>query len=162
VGKSSSGLVDGKVNKWYIKRVIIAKLENNIFEYEGETNYVILPITQFVRKDGNLAIVSEVSKVFFEKYPNLSKKWGYMISQEIPYPSFTTKTTNLLGVPNKTHYASAVNEEIFEEGMWYVKEESLLKSNFIFYLIEESFMDKNKLKEIFKGSENVVFLTKGI
>jgi hypothetical protein len=139
--------------------VIIAEIENNIFEYEGEGNIIILPITQFVRKDGHLAIISDNTKLFFEKYPHLSKKWGYMISNEIPYPSYITNTTNLIGLPNKNHYASAINWELFEEGLWYVKEESLLKPGFIFYLIEEVFMNKNRLKEIFKDSENMVLLT---
>jgi hypothetical protein len=138
--------------------VITAEIENNIFEYEGENNFIVLPITRFVRKDGNLAAISDVTKLFFERYINLSKKWGYMVSQEIPYPSYSTKSTNLIGIPNKNHYASALNNKMFEDGLWYIREESLLKTNFVFYIIEEDFMEIQKIKEIFKNSENVIFL----
>jgi hypothetical protein len=138
--------------------VIITNVENNLFEYEGEYNFITLPITQFVRKDGNLAIVSPTTKLFFEKYPQLPKKWGYMISNDVIYPSYTNSKTNLLGIPNKKHYASAVSEEIFKEGLWYIKEESLLKTNFVFYIMYEDFMNEEIIKEIFKESENVVLL----
>jgi hypothetical protein len=141
--------------------VVIAKLENNIFEYEGENNIVLLPITRFVRKDGNLAVTSPITKLFMEKYPNLSKKWGYMIKSEIPFPAYKTSTTNLLGLANRNHYASAISLEEFEAGLWYVKEESLLKPDFIFYLQEENFMDVEKIKEIFKETDNFVLLRKG-
>lgn len=151
-------MVDARLKSWYINYVIITKIENNIFEYEGEYNSIILPITQFVRKDGNLAIVSDVTKLFFEKYTQLPKKWGYMISNEIPYPSYTTSKTNLIGIPNKKHYASAIDYKIFEEGLWYIKEESLIKTNFVFYIIYEKFMKEKAIKEMFKNSENVVLL----
>lgn len=151
-------MVDWRVNLWYICFVIIANLENTIFDYESEKNSIILPITNFVRKDGNLAVVSEVSKMFFEKYPQLSKKWGYMVSNNVPYPSYSTKNTNLIGIPNKNHYASALNHEMFNEGLWYIKEESLVKNEIIFYLIQEDFMNIDSIKEIFNESNNVVLL----
>ena len=135
-------------------------MEDNIFDYEGENNVIVLPITRFIRKDGNLVVISDVARLFFEKYTNLSKKWGYMISQEIPYPSYATKSTNLVGIPNKGHYASAINNEMFENGLWYIREESLLKPDLVFYIVEESFMSIKKIKEVFSDSENLVFLRK--
>ncbi len=141
--------------------MITANFENNIFEYEGENNVVLLPITRFVRKDGNLAVTSSITKSFMEKYPNLPKKWGYMVKADIPFPSYKTSTTNLLGLANRNHYASAISEEEFESGLWYVKEESLIKPEYVFYLVEEDFMDIEKIKEIFKESDNFVLLKQG-
>lgn len=141
--------------------MITTEIENNIFEYEGENNVILLPITRFVRKDGNLAIVSPITKLFAEKYPNLTKKWGYIINQEIPFPSYVTSVTQLIGVPNKNHYASAVDLQEFENGLWYIKEECLLKPNIIFYLQYEPFMEETKIKEIFSEINNFVLLKKG-
>jgi hypothetical protein len=141
--------------------VIAATIENNIFEYEGESNTIILPITRFVRKDGNLAVTSPITKLFVEKYSNLSKKWGYMINQDIPFPSYKTSKTNLVGVANRNHYASAINLDEFEEGMWYIKEEALLKPEILYYLVKEDFINSEKIKEIFKDSDNFILLTQG-
>jgi hypothetical protein len=138
--------------------VIIAKLENTIFEYEGKDNVIILPITQFVRKDGNLAVLSSVTKDVFEKYPILPKKWGYMISQGVPYPSYTISSSAFIGIPNKKHYASALDEELINSGIWYVLEEAMLKQEKIFYLVEEEFMNSEILIERYKNIDNIVLL----
>lgn len=161
MARGKKGVVDRKVILWYSYCVIIANIENTILEYEGEGNVIILPITQFVRKDGNLAVTSENTKLFIEKYPSLPKKWGYMVSNGVPYPSFGTSGTGLMGIANKPHYASAYRWELYEEGMWYVAEQALMNPNTIFYIPEEDFIDASKLKSIFENLENVVYLRKG-
>lgn len=133
--------------------------EKDIFSYEGEKNVIVLPITSFVRKDGHLAVTNNVTKMFFDKYVNLSKKWGYMIENNVIYPSFTSSKTNLIGVVEKRHYASSVDEESIESSFWYIRENALLKSDYIFYLIpigKES--EEKRAKEVLNNLDNVVFL----
>lgn len=140
--------------------MIIANKENSIFDYEGEQNVIVLPITNYVRKDGNLVVKNELTKQFFEKYSNLSKKWGYMISQGVEYPSYSTSTTQLLGISDRKHYASSFDEEKLISGLWYIKEQALLNPNLVFYIEEQQEIDKNILQEIFEFSDNIVMLRK--
>lgn len=138
--------------------MIIADLENSVFDYEGRDNVIILPITKFVRKDGNLAVVSEITKSVFEKYPILPKKWGYMISQNVPYPSYKTNSSYFIGIPNKKHYASAFDEELFKNGIWYLFEDAMVKQENVYYIIEDDFIEASSLSEVFKNLDNIVFL----
>lgn len=140
--------------------MIIANVENSIFDYEAAKNVIVLPITRYVRKDGNLVVKNELTKHFFEKYPNLSKKWGYMISQSVEYPTYETQKTSLLGLPDRSHYASSLNEEILTASLWYLKEQALIKFDCVFYVTEDNDLSKDILMEFFQEVDNIVMFRK--
>jgi hypothetical protein len=135
--------------------MIIANSEPDITSYEDKNNVIILPITKFVRKDGGIALVDEVSKIFLSKYPSLSKKWGYMTSMGIPFPSYSTNKTNLVGISDREHYASAFNESLLMFGLWYIREQSLSKPDKVFYMFRWPI---DLLKKTFDGIDNIVYL----
>lgn len=160
MARSKRRTIDGRNLICYTLYVIIADKENSIFDYEGEKNTIILPITQYVRKDGNIVAKNRITKLFFDKYPTLSKKWGYMVSQMVDYPTYSTAHTSLLGLPSKNHYASASDEELIEAGLWYLKEQALIKNDYVFYIEENEEFPKEKLVKFFEDLDNIVMLRK--
>jgi hypothetical protein len=135
--------------------MIIANSEPDLISYEGQKNVIVLPITKFVRKDGGVAIVDDTSKIFLNKYPSLSKKWGYMVSMGIPFPSYSTNKTNLVGIPDRDHYASAFNESLLMFGLWYIREQAISKTDKIFYTFS---WPMDLLKTTFEDIDNIVYL----
>lgn len=127
-------------------------------EYAGENSVLIVPITQHVRKDGCLVFVDDLTKSLHESYKTLSKKWGYMIQNGVSYPYFIKENVSLIGVPEKSHYASAFNEELFMEGMWYIREKAFLEPQKTFYIKLKVEYDLDKIKDVFKYSDNLVLL----
>lgn len=160
MARSQRGTIDGITHICYTFSVIIADKENSIFDYEGEKNTIVLPITRYVRKDGNLVAKNETTKQFFDKYSALPKKWGYMISQMVEYPTYSTSNTSLLGVPNRNHYASAPDEDIIQSSLWYLKEQALIKSDHVFYIEENNEFSKEALINFFEEVDNIVMLRK--
>lgn len=139
--------------------MLVVDIENSVFDYQGENNVIILPITGFVRMDGKLAARNSITKEFFDTYPSLSKKWAYMIQNNVLYPSFSSYGTELIGIVERLHYASSIDKSSILDGFWYIKELSLQKPNHIFYFVEIGGEEEEKeLREIFKESTNVVLL----
>lgn len=140
--------------------MIIANAENNITEYAGENNVIVFPITNYVRKDGNIVLKNDIGKKLVSFYPTLKKKIGYMINNGVKYPSISSESINLLGIPERNHYASAIDKDLLLSGFWYVKEQAFLNPNKVFYVFEDTHINKDELKEIFDLNDNVVFLRK--
>lgn len=139
--------------------MLIVDIEDSVFEYEGKDNIIMLPITGFVKKDGTLAVTSEVTKTFFQKYPSLPKKWGYMISNNVIYPSFLSSNTNLIAITEKLHYAASSDLNSIKSGYWYIKEMSLSKPDYVFYFFPMGGKEgEEEFKSIFSDSDNVVLL----
>lgn len=141
--------------------MIVAEIEGSVFDYEDEKNIMVLPITAFIRKDGKVASSNNITKEFFNKYPSLSKKWAYMLENNVIYPTFVSSKSELIGIVEKLHYAASPDEESILNGLWYIKELSLRKPDYLFYIIEmggeaQSYM----FKDVFKDSDNVVLLKK--
>lgn len=139
--------------------MLTVELEEDIFSYEGPKNVIVLPITGFVRKDGNLVATNTITKKFFEKYHSLAKKWGYMINNDVIYPSFVSSETNLLGIVEKPHYAGAYRPEAIFNGFWYVKELALIRPDHIYYIIHMgSDAEEDQAREIFENLETIVYI----
>lgn len=138
--------------------MIITKDPYELNEYAEENSVLVIPITKHVRKDGKLVFIDENSKALQKSYQNLSKKWGYMIQNDVVYPYFTSGSVNLIGIPEKNHYASAFNEDMFVEGMWYLRDKSFTEQDKTFYLVNKKEYNLEFLKEVFKYSNNIVLL----
>lgn len=111
----------------------IIKTDEPIENYEASNNYIVLPITQFVRKDGGLVFTHETSKFFSEKY-QINRYWGYLVSQGIQYPVYRGKNTNLLGLPTQQHYKSAFSSELLVNSLLWLSELAEANRDYLFYL----------------------------
>lgn len=142
--------------------MIIAVPDEPIWEYEREDNVIVIPITKFVRKDGGVVFVEELAKSAGERYPTLANRWGWLLNNGVSNPVFRQANTNLLGLPDRKHYASKPDAELVEGSLWYLSEQAMENPKFVYYLVGplggEEFMDAHK--EILDEATNVVLLRK--
>lgn len=114
--------------------MIIGYPEKNIWEYAQRDNFIVIPVTGFVRKDGGIAAVHPVTKEAYELHPILPKKLGYLFSQGVTAPTHRTKSVNLIALKDREHYASKPSPEIVSESLLILNEVSLENRDYVFYL----------------------------
>lgn len=106
----------------------------SIWDYKGKDNFIVVPITGFVRKDGALSFVHPLAKRADEDFPKLSLKWGWMTSNGVLTPVHRTSEVNLIGMKDRDHYASAPDEEVIRDSLLTLNEVSWNNSSYVFYL----------------------------
>jgi len=108
---------------------------DDFFEYLGPDNVLILPITGYVKKStGELSVVDPITKEAFERFPFLAKRWGYLVSIGVPYPTYRAKDMIFLGLPTKEHYAAKDDTNYVEGSLVYVADLAFEMSDKLFYL----------------------------
>lgn len=110
------------------------KTDESIWEYSGKENFIVLPITKHVRKDGGLVFVNDETKEASEKFPDLQKVWGYFVEKGVHVPTYRRSNLNLIGAVDRNHYASNPDEETVEQSLYLLKETSDNNPNYLFYL----------------------------
>lgn len=110
------------------------KTDEPFWEYSGKENFLVLPITKHVRKDGGLVFVSEESKEASERFPDLQKVWGYFVGSGVQAPTYRRSNVNLIGAIERNHYASNPDEETIEQSLYLLKETSDNNPTYLFYL----------------------------
>lgn len=115
----------------------VYKTDEDFWEYASKETFLVVPITEHVRKDGGLVVVDEFAKEAAEKYPDLQKRWGYFISNNVATPTYRRMEVNLIGLPDRSHYASKPNLETVESSLYLLKEVCEENPQYIFYLYGE-------------------------
>ena len=105
-----------------------------IWDYHGRENFLVIPITKFIRKDGAVTFVHPLAKQAEERFPKLSAKWGWMLSKHILGPTHRTRYMNLIGLPDREHYASQASEVCIRTSLLFLNELSWDNLNYVFYL----------------------------
>lgn len=114
--------------------MIRVRTDEPFWEYAGKDNFLVLPITSHIRKDGGVTFVDPIAKEAAEKYPDLQKRWGYFLSHGVAVPLYRSKTVNLAGIPIRNHYASKVDSEMVETGLYLLQETAMANPTYLFYL----------------------------
>lgn len=127
-------------------------------EYEGENHFIVLPITQFVRKDGGLAVIHSYTKEVFNNNPTIEKYWGYLVNSGVFAPVFRRTGAIFLGLPDRKHYASKLSEELVELSLIYLAEIASEEDHNLFYLPADFGEDKAALLDSINHLNNVVVL----
>jgi hypothetical protein len=130
-----------------------------IWDYQGRDNFIVIPITGFVRKDKALTFIHPVAKQAEEKFPKLAAKWGYLVSSGIYAPIHRTKYLNLLGLKDRQHYAAAPDESTISASLMFLNELSWDNPRYVFYL--DGFLGGDEFIELHKRyltSDKVVVL----
>jgi hypothetical protein len=124
------------------------KTDETFWNYSGKENFLVLPITTHVRKDGGLVFVREEAKEAAEKFPDLQKVWGYFIKSGVQTPTYRRSNINLIGAIERKHYASNPDEEVVEQSLYLLKETSDNNPGYLFYLQQplggDDFYELNK------------------
>lgn len=110
------------------------KTDESIWEYAGKENFFVIPITTHIRKDGALVLTDELAKEAAEKFPDLQKRWGYFIQNNVFSPTYRRASINLIGVIEREHYASRPSEETVEQNLYLLKEVCENNPSYVFYL----------------------------
>lgn len=128
-----------------------------LINYAGDDNLLVVPITGFVRKDGHVALVDEDAKLISEKYPEMTKYFGYMVQNDITAPVFRREGINVLGIVDRGHYASALDVDLVSEGIMRIADAADEYQDMLVYLFPFG-GDEDTNKEMFAESKNVVLL----
>lgn len=136
------------------------RTSESIWDYEHRDNFLVIPITGFVRKDNGLAFTHPLAKEAEERYPGLSRRWGYLFKSGVVAPTHRTKNLNLIGMKEKDHYAAGPSEESVITSLYLINDLSTDNRDYIFYLYGflggDKFADKH---EEILTSDRVVLLS---
>lgn len=138
--------------------IVDLEKEKSPVDYLETHNVVVLPITKFVRKDGFLATKNDQVKSVFSRYKNMPKKWGYLLSNGVEYPYLFLESGAFLGLPDREHYASAFNSELWEASMLYLLDEAVSKPYLAYYLSGVCERGEEIAKSVHKETHNVILL----
>lgn len=110
--------------------------DEKIWEYFGEDNYFVVPISKYVKKSGDLTFYGSFGKAIAEKYPTLPTRWGYYVDEGVllPVHRFPENQGGLLGGIEREHYASAVSEELVYHSLLLIAEFTLTHPSSLVYL----------------------------
>lgn len=114
--------------------MVIGYPDKDIWEYAHRDNFIVIPVTGFVRKDGGIAAIHPVTKEAYELYPMLPKKLGYLFANGVTAPTHRTKNVNLIALKDREHYASKSIESVVSESLMILNEVSSENRDYIFYL----------------------------
>jgi hypothetical protein len=115
--------------------MIHVKTDEPLWNYADKENFFVVPTTTYIRKDGVLALVSPVAKDALSKFPQLAKRWGYMMSMGV-IPTYRSGAVNLIGLADRAHYASKPDKDTIEASLYALNERADNSPGFIFYLYE--------------------------
>lgn len=142
-------------------RLAVPDNEETIWDYEGRENFIVVPITGFLRKDNAVAMVHPIAKEAEDRYPKLANKWGWLTVNGA-IPTHRTKKVNLIGLKDRKHYASNPDDETVTESLLFLNELSLDNPDYVFYL--DGYLGGEKLAELNKQlltSDRIVILERG-
>lgn len=111
------------------------KTDESFWNYSGQENFLVIPITSYIRKDGNLVLVSDEGKEAATQFQDLQKVWGYLVGRGVPLPTLRRRGVNLVGVMDREHYASNPNKDFLETSLYLLREMSESNPNYLFYLL---------------------------
>lgn len=134
-----------------------ATTDEPLINYTGADNLVVVPITAFIRKDGHVAVIDEDAKMLADAYPEMTKYFGYMLSEEIPAPIFRRVGVNIMGVVDREHYKSALDEDLVRDGLRIIREAAETHRDMLVYLFPFG-DDEVRNKEMFDDVSNLVLL----
>ena len=136
---------------------IITDPYESFWDYEGPKNVLVVPTTLYVKKTTEeLTVVNELSKEAFKKYPALKKRWGYLVSIGVSYPTYRSSETILLGLPTREHYASNDDEIMIDSSLVYLADLAESMPEELFYITD--FWGKDKTVDFLGATKNIVFL----
>lgn len=110
------------------------KTDESLWDYADKENFLVIPITSYVRKDGSLVLTNELAKEAAEKFADLQKRWGYFIENGVSLPTYRRANMNLMGIVERKHYASKPDKETVEEGLYLLNEASSENPSYVFYM----------------------------
>lgn len=139
--------------------MLLAKTDEPLVNYAGDENLLIIPITLFVRKDGNVALIDEDAKLVAEAYPDMTRYFGYMVEQGVIYPVFRQKGINVMGVPDRTHYASSPDQDLIAGAMPMIAQAAHEYADMLLYLFPFG-GDEDANRDMFADVKNLVLLIK--
>lgn len=137
----------------------IAKTNESIWSYSGRDNFLVIPINSFVRKDGGLAMSSDLAKEAGEKFPSLGLRWGYLVKNGVVMPIHRSSDFCLVGLKEKDHYASKVNPVVISDSLSLLNETSLNNPEHIYYL--QGYLggeEFSRMHEAILSSDRIVLL----
>lgn len=107
----------------------------NYWDYMAEDNFLVIPISEYVKKSGELSTYGEFGKSAAEKYPSLLSQWGYFLNAGVELPVYRIPNKGgLLGGVEKEHYASAMSEELVYRSLLHINEFVLNNPTVFVYL----------------------------
>lgn len=121
---------------------IIKDPYDDFWEYLGPENVLVIPTTLYVKKSNNeLTVVHPIAKDAFKKFPVLPRRWGYLVSIGVSYPTYRSSEAILLGLPTKEHYAGKDDDVLVESSLVYLADLAEKMPNELFYLEPLSSME---------------------
>lgn len=135
------------------------KTDEPLINYRGPENLLVIPITTFLKKDGRVTLVDSDAREIAEAYPDLPTVFGTLISLGVPCPVYRNEDINVLGVPDREHYASSVSEEMVAEGLMHIRNSSEDYRNFLVYLFPFG-GNRELTEEMLEDRTNVILLIK--
>lgn len=112
----------------------LVRTNEDIWSYADKENLIVVPINNFVRKDGGLAISGKLAKGLEERLPALSSRWGYLVKSGVEMPTYRTSHLSLVGLKDREHYASRPDPQIISDSLHLLNETSMNSPEYVYYL----------------------------
>ena len=124
----------------------LVKPDEPVWEYAYRDNFLVIPITHYVRKDGHLVMQGDLAKEAEARHPGLAKRWGYLVKAGVEYPVHRNKDFNLIGLKVRDSHLSKFEEETITTSLLYLNDKSTSNMNYVFYL--DGFLGGNRFKSL--------------
>jgi len=113
--------------------MICVNSDEPLWNYAGEKNYLVIPISEYIKRDGRLSIVGADATEALTRFPDLPIVWGYFVGRGIQAPTFRRRGINLIGGLERKHYASKPSPEVVRGSLYLLREAAEDSPDFLFY-----------------------------
>lgn len=135
----------------------LAKTDEPLKNYAGDENLLVIPITGFVKADGHVSVIDKHAKELTMLYPEMTRYFGFMISQGITLPVYRREGINVAGVIDRLHYAAGQDDDLVADGLTSIVELAASYPEMLVYMFPlGGNFDTNAA--MFADSRNIVLL----
>ena len=135
----------------------VAYTDERLINYAGPENILVVPITSFVKQSGEVSLVDAEARAIEEAYPAMTQVMGTLLNEGVPFPMYRNDNLNVLGVPDRTHYAAKVDENLVVEGLAAISRSAEEYKDFLIYTFPLG-GDEKLTREMLEHHLNVVLL----
>ncbi len=114
--------------------MLTVKTDESFWTYSGQNNFLVIPITRYLRQDGYITLIDPIAKEAEQLHPPLRRIWGYLVDAGIKLPVYSRGIYNLVGAATRHHYASKPDQEIVIESLNLLVELADSNPEYLFYL----------------------------